>query len=187
MLNAAICGSINHLLKTSPWALARLCGFSGSVVAIEGAPFPLRLKIQDAGYFSVAEPDELAAVVIVLPADALARLLADRNSLFSSIKISGAADLAETLGFVFRNLEWDAEGDLAGLVGDIPARRIALAGHGLAAGLRSSAERGLENLREYFVDERQVVAADEELVAFAKAVDVLRDDLSRLEKRIERL
>ena len=187
MLNAVICGSINHLLKSSPWALARLCGFAGSVVAIEGAPFALRLKIQDAGYFSVAEPDELATVVIVLPADALARLLTDRSSLFSSIKISGAADLAETLGFVFRNLEWDAEADLAGLVGDIPARRMALAGQGLAAGLRSSAERGLENLREYFVDEQQVVAADEELVAFAKAVDVLRDDLSRLEKRIDRL
>ena len=187
MLNAAICGSINHILKTSPWALARLCGYSGAVVAIEGTPFPLRLKIQDAGFFSVAEPDDLAAVVIVLPADVLARFLTDRSSLFSSIKISGAADLAETLGFVFRNLEWDAEADLAGLVGDIPARRMALAGQGLTAGLCRSAERGLENIREYFVDELRVVASDEELVMFAEDVDVLRDDLSRLEKRIERL
>ena len=186
-MKALVCGPVNHLLKTSPWALARLRSFSGAVVAVEGVPFRLRLKIQDTGFLSVAEPDEPPAVVIFLPADALARLLIDSASLFSSIKISGAADLAETLGFVFRNLEWDAEADLAGFVGDIPARRFMLAGQGVATGLRNSAERGLENFREYFVDEQGLIAADEELVAFGKAVDVLRDDLSRLEKRINRL
>lgn len=187
MLNAVVCGAINHLLKTSSWALVRLRGFSGSVLAIEGTPFPIRLRIHEEGYFSAAEPEELPAVTISLPQDAVARLLADRSSLFSSIRISGAADLAETLGFVFRNLEWDAEGDLAGLIGDIPARRLALTGQGLANGLRNSAERGLENLREYAVEERRVVAANDEIVAFGEAVDVLRHDLSRLEKRIDSL
>jgi hypothetical protein len=58
-----------------------------------------------------------------------AKLLLDRDALFASVKLSGSADLAECLAFVFRNLGWDIEEDLASVLGDIPARRLALTGH----------------------------------------------------------
>ncbi len=187
MLNSVICGPINHLLKSSPWALERLRRFSESVLLIEGMPFPLRLRIESDGYFSAALPEDSPVVTIFLPEDFASRFINDRNSLFSSIRIAGAADLAEALGFVFRNLEWDVEADLASVVGDIPTRRLTRAGKTLVSNVRSSAERGMENLREYLVEESGEISGKGDLAAFCSAVNALRDDLSRLEKRINRL
>jgi hypothetical protein len=66
-----------------------------------------------------------------LPDDA-PLIRADRSaSLFSAATISGSADLAETLGFVFRNLRWDIEHDLSRVLGDIVPGEPA-AGKGLA-------------------------------------------------------
>ena len=187
MLNSAICGPLNHLLKTSPWARERLREFSGSVLVLEGMPVSVRLVIQTEGYFSAAAFNDVPSVTISLPPDAAVRFLFDRHSLFSAIRIAGAADLAEVLSFVFRNLEWDVEADIASIVGDIPARRMTNASKQLVTGIRSAAQRSLENLREFVIDEEKAVAEDREIGDFLRAVDVLRDDLSRLEKRIDRL
>jgi ubiquinone biosynthesis protein UbiJ len=40
---------------------------------------------------------------------------------------------------------------------------------------------------EYWTEEQPLIAAARDLEAFARAVDELRDDAARLEKRIERL
>lgn len=187
MLSSVICGPINHLLQSSPWALERLRDFPESVLLIEGIPFPVRLRIRSDGYFIAALPEDFPVVTIFLPEDVAARFITDRNSLFSSIRIAGAADLAEALGFIFRNLEWDVEADLASVVGDILARRITRGGKTLAQRIRSSTERGIGNLREYLVEETGEIVANGDLAAFGTAVNALRDDLARLEKRINRL
>jgi ubiquinone biosynthesis protein UbiJ len=114
-------------------------------------------------------------------------LLVDRNSLFSSVKIAGSVDIAESLAFVFRHLRWDAEADLANLVGDIPARRLVLlAGH-LGHQAQESAKRLIDNMAEYAVEDSTLLAAKRDVVSFGKAIDQLGDDMARLEKRIARL
>jgi len=178
---------LNHLLRNEAWATERLRPFSGAHVLIEASPFKLNLLIDEQGFFSAAAQDQAVDVTLTLPADAPLRFLLDRNSLFSSVKLAGAADIAESLAFVFRNLRWDIEGDLAGVVGDIPARRISLLGARLGNELQESARRLGENFVEYATEDSSLLAPGRDIDSFGRAVDTLRDDLARLEQRIKRL
>jgi ubiquinone biosynthesis protein UbiJ len=127
------------------------------------------------------------AVVIELGDDAAGRLLTDPESAFSTARITGSVRFAETLAFVFRNLRWDFEADLADVVGDIPARRIAQGLRAAAAWQRDAAARVGANVAEYLTEESGSIVPIREVAEFVRAVDQLRDDCARLEKRIARL
>ncbi|MDT9145970.1 hypothetical protein RSW78_25420, partial [Escherichia coli] len=90
------------------------------------------------------------------------------------------------LAFVFRNLEWDVEADLARVVGDIAAHRLTRFGAGLFDGLREAFRRTVQNVAEYATEETPLVAPRRDIAAFCADVDTLRDDVARLEKRIAR-
>lgn len=175
---------LNHLLERERWAGERLRPFAGQSACIGGLPFALTMSVTDTGMFMPAVAGEEAAVTIELPADAPFRLLIDPSSVFGAARLSGAANFAETLAFVFRNLRWDYEADLAAVLGDIPAHRLARTlGDGLAW-QRSAAERLGRNAAEFATEEAGLVTPARDLAQFAQAVDQLRDDLARLEKRI---
>lgn len=178
---------LNHLLEREDWARQRLVPYAGQAARIEGGPFAVTLLVTEAGTFRPCLDEEAVAVTISLPPDAPFRVLSDPSAIFSAARLSGAANFAETLAFVFRNLRWDYEADLAGIFGDIPARRLARAlGEGLAW-QRSAARRLGMNAAEFAIEEAELVTSRRDLMAFAGAVDQVRDDLARLEKRISRL
>lgn len=179
--------ALNHLLQGEMWARDRLRPHAGAQVAIVGGPLQLNLCIDDQGLLAAGSSTEIPEVTITLAADTPARLLVDRNSLFASMKIAGSVDIAESLAFVFRHLRWDAEADLANLVGDIPARRLALLAAHLGHQAQESAKRLIDNMAEYAVEDSTLLAAKRDVVSFGKAVDQLGDDMARLEKRIARL
>jgi len=178
---------LNHLLRNEAWARERLRPFSGAQILIVAGPFKLNLLIDEQGLLTKGAADQPVDVTLTLPADAPLRFLLDRNSLFSSVKLAGAADVAESLAFVFRNLRWDVEGDLAGVVGDIPARRISLLGARLAGELQDSARKLGVNVVEYATEDSALLAPGRDIDSLGRAVDTLRDDLARLEQRIKRL
>jgi len=96
-------------------------------------------------------------------------------------------DVAETLAFVFRNLKWDAEADLAAVIGDIPAHRLVKIGRSLADSLQVAARNTAENIREYAVEESAMLVVPADMASFGEAVNRLRDDVARLEKRLVKL
>jgi ubiquinone biosynthesis protein UbiJ len=169
ILNRLIVMPLNHLLERAPWAAERLRQHTGGVVRIQGGGVAVSMQIDSDGYLRAFEGAKPPDVCIDLPADFLLRAAVDRNSLMSAARLSGMADLAETFAFVFRNLRWDVEADLAQLFGDIPARRLA------------------DNLSEYATEDSGLLASPSLLKAFVGEVDVLRDDLARLEKRLQHL
>ncbi len=178
---------LNHLLGRSPWATERLQRHSGAVVSIEGAVLPVLFQIDARGFFTPHYEHHPPAVTITLPKDFLAKALVDRAYLLSSVRLQGAVDLAETLAFVFRNLSLDVEGELADYIGDIPARRLSKLGAALSSGIGRSGQRLLENLAEFSVEESPLLANKTAVAQFNQAVDALRDDLARLDKRVQRL
>ena len=177
----------NHLLAGEPWAAERLRGYAGAQVRIQAGPADLFLRIEAAGSFVAGDKTEPVAVTVALPADSFARLLVDRASLFAAAKLSGSADLAEALAFVFRNLRWDAEGDLSRLVGDIPARRLAMAGRHLMQQGMEAGQRLAENVAEYVREDSGMLVNQAEIGSLSAEVNRLRDDLARLEKRVAAL
>jgi len=178
---------LNHLLEREDWARQRLKPYSTQTVRIEGGPVKLTMTVDELGAFRPGAPDEMAAVTITLPSDAPFRMLSDPSSIFGAARITGAASFAETLAFVFRNLRWDYEADLAGIIGDIPAHRLSrLLAEG-AAWQRSAAMRLGLNAAEFATEESGLVTSARDLTRFGREVDQLRDDAARLEKRISRL
>ncbi len=179
--------ALNHLIQAESWAQERLRPYAGSHALIQAGPFDLHLQVDGDGLFVAGSGEHAPAVTISLPLDTPLRFMSDRKSVFQAARLSGSADFAETLAFVFRNLRWDIEADLARYVGDIPARRLEMARQSLFRQGQEGAARLCGNFAEYATEDGDWLAPRREIEAFGKAVDGLRDDLARLEKRLGRL
>ena len=185
MLFGAALGFANHLLDGEAWARARLQPFAGQNARFVCGPFDTTVTITHRGTFAAATGETATNVTLTLPPDAPWRALAgDRDALIGSVQINGAADLAESLGFVLRHLRWDVEDDIAPLVGDIAARRLVAGGRVLANGLQTQAQRLAENFGEYFTEENPLLVGRAEMRAFGLDLERTVLEIQRLEQRL---
>lgn len=184
-----VISAINHVLVSENWARNKLLPFAGQSALIEAPPLKLSLSIAGDGLFeSGLNPIQEPLVVICLPdITAVTFIIGDSAAAFSAARISGSADFAEALAFVFRNLKWDAEADLAGLIGDIPANRAMSTFSKLIEWQKLALLNVGRNFKEYVTEESNQLIPLSEIEAFGQAVNILRDDLERLEKRVTRL
>lgn len=187
MLASAALRFANHVLTGEHWARARLQSFAGQTAHLEFGKLLFPVAITEAGLLAAGDRDATAAVTISLPQDAPLRALSDRPSLLTTTRIAGSADLAETLGFVFRNLRWDAEDDLSRLIGDVAARRLWQGGKQLAQWHLRQAKNFALNVAEYLTEESPNIARHADVAGFCRAVDSVRDDCAGIEKRLQRL
>ena len=182
--------ALNHLLAGEDWARARLQPFAGQTVRLEAPPLALELTITADGGFAAAARDATAAVTLTLPADAPLRLLGSRMdaaALMALAHIRGPADLADSLGFVLRNLHWDVESDLAAFVGDIAAHRLTRLGRRCVDWQRELARNLAENAAEYLVEERPTLVGRRDADRFSHDVGATAARLAQLERRIDAL
>lgn len=181
-------GFIKHLLAQSDWARRRLQPFAGRVAQFDMPPFEGAFAITPEG--NIAAPDarvKSADVTIRLPALSPLLLLQGMASLMRSVRLEGGIDFAEALGFVLRNLRWDAEEDLSRVVGDIAAHRLVNGARKFAGWQQQATQNLAENFAEYFTEEQPLITGRAAIADFSAAVETLRDDLARLEKRLQRL
>ena len=186
MLDLLVLQAFNHLLAAAPWACAKLAPFAGRRARLVLGPLPLAFRIAPDGTFESLGTGE-PAVEIVLPATAPLALFEGREAMMRSARVSGAADFAEALGFVLRNLDWDAEEDLSRLVGDIVAHRIVRSAGDFAAAQAEAARRLAENVGEYLRYEQPAGIDKAALAAFAEEVDASRRAADDLERRLAAL
>ena len=186
LLDTAL-AAINHLLAGEDWARQQLSPFVGQTARLEFGALALPLAISADGLFVAAGRDAPADVTITLPADAPLRALTDRESLFTAARLAGSAQLAENLGFVFRNLRWDVEADLSRVVGDIAAHRLVAVGSRVASWQRQQAFNLAANVAEYFTEESPSIARQRDVAGFCAQVADLPQQLDRLEARIAAL
>ena len=188
MIERGAISGLNHLLRQQPWAAERLRPFAGQAVEFRCPPFPdLRFKITDEGLLDRARAEAASALVVKLTPGALPFLLARDETARKQVEIEGSADLASTVDYLFRNLTWDVEEDLSRVFGDIAAHRLAGGSRAFAAWQREAALRLAENLAEYWTEEQPLLARPADVESFCCKVDTLRDDVARLEKRIQHL
>ncbi|MGB7542742.1 MAG: sterol-binding protein [Burkholderiales bacterium] len=186
MIERGAVAGLNHLLAQQRWAAERLAPFAGQSVEFHCAPFPgLRLRILDTGLVERAKDAAAGALIVKLKPGGLPLLLARDEAALKQVAIEGSAELASTVQFLFRHLDWDIEEDLSRLVGDVLAHRLATGGRAFAAWQREAATRLAENFAEYWTEEQPLLARPADVAKFRAGVDALRDDAARLEKRIE--
>lgn len=146
----------NHVIAGEPVAAQRLAAHAGRSVllSLDGWPSllppvpPLAVRITPAGLLEwcgdeiPAEPELRVNVDASNPALALVRALGGEKP---RIEVAGDAQFASDVNWLFDNLRWDLEDDLARLIGDAPARELSKFGSSVAAALRE-AVRGIGSL-----------------------------------------
>jgi ubiquinone biosynthesis protein UbiJ len=187
MLDPAATAFINHLLRGGAWARDVLKPFAGRTARIETVPFVLSLTVLENGEVAQAAADAVPAATVRLTPGLMLRLAARDESAWREVEIAGDTEFASALHQVARYLKWDIEEDLARAFGDVAGHRIAETGRTF----RTWGERALENtgrsLAEFWTEERPLIASARELEEFNRGVDRLRDDIARLEKRLDPL
>ncbi|HTT36645.1 MAG TPA: hypothetical protein VMH32_03110 [Burkholderiales bacterium] len=188
MLSDPAAGLINHVLRGADWARARLAPFAGSVVRFVVPPAASSFRITPDGMLAASggevEPD--AIVHLELPTLIRIVLLGDESAR-QQIRVERNAELAAALTGVLRGLRWDIEEDLSHVLGDVAARRLTRAGAALRDWHIEVASSLAASMVEYWTEERPLVVAREPVRDFVAAVDALREDVDRLEKRIQGL
>jgi ubiquinone biosynthesis accessory factor UbiJ len=180
--------ALNHLLDAEAWARDKLKPYAGQCVEFRSPPLPaLRLDILDTGLLRAAAQDAAPNLVVTIGPAALPASLRGEDALLREIGIEGNADLAGTVQYLFRHLRWDLAEDLSKVFGDVLAQRIVTEGRRFAAWNREAAEKLAQNFSEYWIEEQPLLARPAQVRQFLADADQLRDDLARLEKRIETL
>ena len=186
MLAPAILALLNHLLKQAEWARRRLLPHAGHVAELQLPVGRVRFQVTGDGSLTPAAVDASPELTLSLPVEAAGAALSGTAAAMKHVRIAGNAEFGEALGFVLRHLEWDAEADLARVVGDVAAPRLHRGMLDFIEWQRDAMKRASMNLRDYLVFERPALVDAVELEDFASEMTRLRDDLARLEKRIAR-
>ena len=186
-MSAAAAAAVNHLLRSASWARDALRRHAGKSARFELIPFVVALTILESGEVAPAAADAVPAATVKLGPGLMLRIAARDESAWREVDITGDTDLATVIHHVARNLRWDVEEDLARVFGDVVAHRMAESGRTLQRWGRQAADNTGRSFAEYWTEEQPLIAAARDLEEFSRAVDELRDDAARLEKRIERL
>lgn len=184
LANSAAIAALNRMLAREAWAREKLEPFAGRSARFDAAPFSITLNISEDGTFSAAREEE-PAVTVAVALSTLPLALTDPAAAMKDVRLAGDAEFAQALGFVLQNLRPEPEEELSRFVGDIAAQRIVGLLRLSASHWRDLAERMLDNTANYFITEDPMLVPREEVDAFNQDVDRLRDDVARLEKRIE--
>jgi len=182
-----VSAAINHLLAREPWAREKLARHAGKVAVFDAGLVALRLKAAADGMVEDATADEPQNVTIRVKLSDLPVILQNREHAFSYVQIEGDADFANTVSQLSENLRWEAEEDLAKLVGDTAAVRIAGTARSVLSAAKTTQQKLAENVAEYFLEENPVLVRPQAVNDFSSEVTRLRDDVERLAKRIEKL
>ena len=186
-VDAAAASFINHLLRSASWACDALKRHAGKTSRFEIFPLAVTLTVLANGEVAAASAGAEPAATVRLGPGLMLRLAARDESAWREIDIAGDTDFASALHHVARNLRWDIEEDLSRIFGDVAAHRMAETGRAFQRWGEQAAENTARSFSEYWTEEQPLIANARDLEEFGRAVDQLRDDAARLEKRIEQL
>jgi ubiquinone biosynthesis protein UbiJ len=188
---SAACRGINHVLEAEPWAMAELARHAGKVILLSLPIGKLCFELTPEGSLvSLTNIDDPSLELEVSPG-ALSALAGGpgnlREQAMKSVKITGDADLAQLLGRLAGQIQWEYEEDLAHLIGDAPANFAVRQGKKFISAGKSAATDLLENVVEYVSEERKVLLNKRDFMIRKNELNALRDAVDRVEKRIQLL
>lgn len=178
---------LQHITKQNNWSRQHLLAYAGKVVQFNIALIKTKLLILEDGSLGVAPNNADVDASIHIPPSLALRLMAKDEAAKMLIKVEGDTHLAAELGKVLQHIRWDVEEDLSKVIGDIPANKMASASKKVASTAKEQVINVAEMLAEYWQEEKPVLAKKWQVEQFNTAVDILRSDFTRLEKRLAKL
>src|SRR5690606_16831547 len=126
---------LNHVLMQEPEAQARLLRHTGRVVRLQWRDFSLQLAATPAGLVELAPAAEPDLLLTVTDASALDLAKDALRGERPGVRIEGDVQFAAEVNWLVDHVRWDAEEDLARLIGDAPAHTVANLARTVASGL----------------------------------------------------
>mgnify|MGYP000034145857 CR=1 FL=1 len=177
---------LNAALAADPSALGALKELTGRRIALHISDFTLTVVAHiEAHGIDLTGPIEAPDAEVT---GTLAQLVAAGHSGSpKGLSVAGDAELVHGLSRAMARLPAAAWERLAQTIGDVPARGLERLGAGLLSAFNDTRERLSGTLAEYLQYELRAVVPRAELDEFLSAVDRVRNDTERLDKRFERL
>lgn len=191
-LAAALESALNAYLAQLPDSGPRAAALQGKVIAlsIKGTGLtwfflPVADRVQVLSHYEGDVDTHLRGTPL-----GFARLaLANReDALFQgAVSIEGDTDTGQQFQDLLAAVDWDWEEQLSRLTGDVIAHQAGTLGRRLKQYLGDSRETLARDCSEYLQEEARLLPTRVEVDYFLGGVDQIRDDVSRLEARVERL
>lgn len=190
--------AINRVVKNHPEAAQRLQAIDGRSLQLDirKAGIGFRLYACNGGV-EVSLPPKPATqqnkpdARIEAGVGDLMRIAAGQSDavsmIASDLRIEGNTDVAQQFQKLLQEAPMDWEGQLANIVGDVPAYEIGQIGKRVFGLAQHAAKSFFKDSSEYLRDESKDLAWPHEVSDFRAGVETLRDDVARLEARIFQL
>lgn len=121
---------LNHVLQQEPEAMQRIARQKGRVVKFAWQQYTMLLTPTVVGLLAVAyqptdEKQKIDLLLEIIDTDVaeLGKKLMQGDK--PNLRIEGDVQLAAEVQWLAQNVQWDLEGDLARIVGNVPAHHIA--------------------------------------------------------------
>lgn len=116
---------LNHVLMSEPEAMARLARQKGQRIEFVWARIQLQLTPTPAGLLERGRFDGFDLRLTVTEETPLSLATALAHGVKPKVRIEGDVQLAAEVNWLIDHVRWDAEEDLARLIGDAPAHTLA--------------------------------------------------------------
>ena len=191
MLTETIENVLNRGLPRSPRARQLCRELQGHRVGVEVSGFT-RLVVESTGETLQVKRDPSATTEaeIVGGAFSLLALAGDSPEAVvqrGDVEIRGDVELAQRFRELALLLRPDIEEEVSKVIGDVPAHHLGRVARAAFSWTRNAASTQVRNVAEYFAHERQHLVPRAEADQLLKGVDTLRENVDRLEARIELL
>jgi ubiquinone biosynthesis accessory factor UbiJ len=190
MLTATIQNVLNRGLPRSPRAQTLCAELAGHRVAFHVRDIVRLLVESDGSTLKVTSGQAPAdAELTGGPLSLLALAGPDPAAVLQrgDVQIQGDAELAGKFRELAALLRPDPEEELAIVLGDVPAHHIGRLVAGVLGFGQRAASTGMRNLAEYLGHETQDLVPAKEGEQFLRGVDATREDVDRLEARVQAL
>ncbi len=187
-----VAGILNRNIRETTPARELCETLAGSIIAVRvsNTGLPTWFIVRHDELELTTDCDEEADVVISGSLMALAKMAVESDPAAlrdGSIELSGDAHVADDFSRLLALAKPDIEEELSNVVGDVAAHRLGEIARGVTDWGREARTTMGANIREYLQEESRDLPSRYEVEKFADNVDRLRDDVARLEARIDRL
>jgi ubiquinone biosynthesis protein UbiJ len=185
--------TLNHILALDPEFFSRLKRYEGQTLKLEFTQINITwiIKIGDNRfYFLLDEPDDVATTIRGTPFSLLHVYYHKANPAAMAgqqVDITGDLQFAQAFLDVLNDFEIDWEEFLATAIGDSAAHFIGERIRNTLQWLSATKSSLSDNLTDYLQEEQRILPTPVELDHFYKKVDLMRHDIERAVKRVERL
>ena len=174
-------------------AARRLCRqLEGKVLSVQFTGLPLSIRFRSDGERMSLDTAQGEAAAATLSGSPLSFMRmagpAPESALRSgAVHIEGDAEVAQAFSELLQHARPDLEEELSRVIGDVAAHQIGNVARSAIAFGRRASDTFARNIAEYLQEEGRDLPTRTEADEFIAGVDLLRDDVDRLEARLKLL